>query len=808
MFETLRRDTAYAARALSRSPVFTLVAILSVAVGVGATTAIVTIGNALLFKGAPGVGNPSQVVNLGSSQEGSGFDNFSYPNFLDYRKAKSLSGLSAIRFEPLELSLAGPEGGEHVGAGLASGNLFEVLQVRPAVGRFFVPEEDDVPGANPAVVLGHKFWTERFSADRDIIGKSITLNAQPFTVVGVAPAEFHGPTLVAPDMWVTISSSTLLKYPRSLLTSRTSVWIMGIGRLAPGATLETAQAELSAIAARIAIDYPSDQRRKHVRVLPASVIPGDGKVIIGGFMGVLLAIAGLVLAVASTNVAGMLLARATVRQREVAVRLALGASRMQLIRQLVTESLLLFLAAGAAGVVLANWLVTGLMSLIPKLPFPVMVEPGIDWVVLSIALAVSLATGIATGVVPAMQTTKPDLVPALKSDGGGAGRRHRLRGALLVAQIAFSMLLLIVGGLFGRALVRARAIDPGFDPRQLHIASLDLSLANYDSIRGTQFALTLLDRVRQMPTVESATLSAMIPLSGSGMGLGGVQVDGVTAPDGGWRLDWNVVTPGYFSTLRLPLLRGRDFNDTDRRGSAMVAIMNEHFAAQLWPGQDPVGKTFRNGNTVITLVGIAKDSKYRTLGEATRNFLYVPLAQNYMSRTSVFLRTKGDASPAAEVRRLLAELDRNLPILNQVSFESHAATSLFPQRIALYVAGSLGGVALLLALLGIYGVTAFNVAQRTREIGVRVALGADRGRVVSMVLRQGLSLAGVGVLVGSALGLVITKLLSALLYGVDASDSLAFLGAGGLLVLAAVVASWIPAMRAAAVDPVIALRSD
>lgn len=808
MLETIRRDTAYAARALARSPVFTLVAVLSVAIGIGATTAIVTIGNALLFKAAPGIGQPERLVNLGSSQEGSGFDNFSYPNFLDYRTAKSLSGLSAFHVRPLELSLAGPTGGEHVRAGLASGDLLGVLRVRPALGRFFVAEEDGAPGANPAVVLSHKFWRDRFSSDAAIVGKSVTLNAHPFTVVGVAPAEFHGPMVFAPDMWVTISGSTLLQFPESLLRSRNGVWLMGIGRLAPGATIETAQAELSAIAQRIAIEYPSDQRRKHVRVLPASIFPGDLKFIIGGFMGVLLAIAGLVLAVASTNVAGMLLARATTRQREIAVRLALGASRAQLVGQLVTESLLLFLAAGATGVVLAKWLVGGLMALVPKLPFPVVVDSGIDWRVLSIALLVSLATGLATGVIPALQTTRPDLVPALKSDGGGGGKRQRLRDALLVAQISLSMLLLIVGGLFGRALVRARAIDPGFDPRGLHIASLDLRLANYDPIRGVQFAGTLLERVRGMPSVESATLSAVIPLSGGGMGLGGVQVDGVTPPQGGWTLDWNIVSQGYFSTMRIPLLRGRDFTDADRLGSAPVAIMNEFFAKQLWPGQDPVGRTFRNGNTVITVVGIAHDSKYRSLGESPRNFLYVPLAQNYGSRTSIFVRTKNGASPAAEVRRLLAELDRNLPILNQASFETHAATSLFPQRIAVYVAGSLGGVALMLALLGIYGVTAFSVAQRTREIGVRVALGADRARVVRMVLRQSMGLAGVGVLIGSAAGVVVTRLLSALLYGVDATDSIAFFGAGGLLALAALVASWVPAMRAAVVDPVIALRAE
>jgi predicted permease len=809
MLESIRRDTAYALRALARSPVFTAVAILSVAIGVGSTSAIVSIGNALLFKPAPGISQPHRLVNLGSAEASrSGFDNFSYPDFLDYRAAKSLAALSAIRFEPIEVSLAGPNGGEHVTAGLASGNLFDVLRTRPEVGRFFLAEEDGTPGANAAVVLSHRFWSERFAADRDLIGRNVTLNARSFTVVGVAPPGLRGPTIVAPDMWVTVAGSTLLRYHESLLSSRESVWLMGIGRLADGATIESAQAELSAIAARIARDFPDGRSRNFVRVVPASGLPGDATLEVVGFMGMLLAIAALVLAVASTNVAGMLLARATVRQREIAVRLALGASRRQLVRQLVTESVLLFLAAGAAGIVLANWMVGAVMALTPKLPFPVEIDSGIDWRVLSIAFLVSLVTGLVTGVVPALQSTRPDLVPALKSEGGGAGRRQKLRSALLVSQLALSMLLLIVGGLFGRALVRARAIDTGFDPRGLHIASLDLGLANYDSTRGVQFATTLLDQVRALPNVESATLSAMIPLSGGGMGLGAVEVSGITTPEGGWRLDWNVVTPGYFGTMGIPLVGGRDFTTADRSGAAPVAIMNQHFAEELWPGQDPIGRTFRTNDRVVTVIGIARDSKYRELSETPRSFLYVPLAQNYMSRTSVIARTTGGVSPAGEIRRAVTALDRNLPILNQVSFEAHAATSLFPQRIAVYIAGSLGGIAVLLALLGIYGVTSFSVAQRTREFGVRAALGADRRRVVSMVLRQGLALAGLGVAIGATAGLIVAKLLSSLLYGVDATDGVAFVGAGALLTVAALAASWLPARRAAAVDPVIALRAE
>jgi predicted permease len=810
MLESVRRDAAFALRGLSKSPVFTLVAVLSVAIGIGATTAIVTLGNALLFKPAPGVGEPDRVVNVGSTRNGSGFDNFSYPAFLEYRSAESLSGLASIRLEPLPLSLVGPSGGEPVRAGVASGNLFEVLRARPSVGRFFAPDEDAAPGANPAVVLSHRFWRDRFNREPAIVGRNITLNAQPFAVVGVAAEGFHGPLVVAPDMWVTVMGSTLVGFEESMLRQRNAVWTMGVGRLAPTASVDAAQAELSAIAARLEAENPDTARNEGVRVEASSIFPGQMRLVIGGFMSMLLVIAGLVLVVASTNVAGMLLARATVRQREIAVRLALGASRAQLVRQLVTESLVLFLAAGVAGVVLAKWLVAGLLTLAPRLPFPIAIDPGLDWRVLAIAFAVSLATGIASGVVPALQSTRPDLVPALKSEGGGAGRRHRLRSALLVAQIAFSMLLLIIGGLFGRALVRARAIDPGFEPRGLHIAQMDLQLANYDSTRGRGFARVVLERSATLPGVESAALSAVLPLSGGGMGLGGVSVDGVTPPDAlrGWEMDWNIVSPGYFGTMRIPLVRGRDFSDADRAGNTLVAILNETFVKALWPGQDPLGRSFRNGDRVITVIGVARDSKYRSLGESPRNFVYVPIAQNYMTRTKLLVRVRNEASPAAAVRRLVADLDPNLPILSQESFETHAAASLFPQHVALYVSGTLGGVALLLALLGIYGVTAFSVAQRTREIGVRVALGAERASVVSMVLRQGLVLAGIGVLIGSAVGLAVTRLIGALLYGVGATDGLAFIGAAAALGVAALAASVVPAMRAAAVDPVVALRAE
>jgi predicted permease len=812
MLDLLGQDVRYAARALRRSPLFAIVSVLSIAVGVGATTAIVTLANTLLLRPPPGVGHPGRLVTIGRTDEGRGFDNFSYPNFLDYRSARSLSGMAALRVEPQAVSLAGSNGGEPIQMSAVSGNFFEVLEARPALGRFFTMKEDRAPGADPVVVLSHALWTRRFEADPAIIGKPIVLNGSPFTVVGVAATGFQGPFVLSPDLWVPLTASTLLGLPADIFAQRGAVWIMGIGRLAPDVGLGQAQAELSAIAKRLEQQYPRENEQKGLAVMPASLFPGDMRSMIGGFMAMLLVVAGLVLVIASTNVAGMLLARASARRREIAVRLALGASRGQLVTQLVIESLLVFAAAGAAGLLLAHWLVAGLMALVPRLPVQLVFDPQLDWRVLTFTLAVSLVTGIVAGIVPALQSTRPDLVPALKSDTAGTGttQRLRLRSGLLVTQIAFSMLLLIVAGLFARSLLRARSIDPGFDPRGVHIASMDLGLANYDSATGRRVAAAILERARAIPGVQSTALSAMLPLDGGGMGLGGIQVAGRQAPNPreGWRMDWNVVTPGYFATLNIPLVRGRDFAESDREGAPDVAILNEAFAAALFPGQDPVGRTVSNGNRTLTIIGVARDAKYRSLGEPRRNFIYVTLGQRYMGRTNLLVKAPGATAVAGPVRRIVADIDAALPILRQQTMTEQTATSLFPQRLALYVSSALGVVALLLALVGIYGVTAFSVTQRTREIGVRVALGAQRSHVLALIVRQGVALAAIGVAVGALAAFGATRLIGNLLYGVPPTDVVAFGAAAVLLAVAALAASWIPARRAARVDPIVALRSE
>ncbi|HEY7894306.1 MAG TPA: ABC transporter permease [Gemmatimonadaceae bacterium] len=808
--ESLVTDVRLALRGLRRTPLFAVVAVLSISIGIGATTGIVTLAESLLGHAPAGVGDPGRVVSVGGTRHGHGFDTFSYPTYTDYSRATSLSGLTAIDLEPKALSLLTSEGSVAVRGGTVSGNFFTVLQAHPALGRFFGPSEDSEAGEASVVVLSDRYWHRRFNGDSSVVGRAITLNGTQFTVLGVAAPGFQGPFVIAPDLWMPMRASVRLDKSEGMLTERRDVWLVAVGRLAPGRTRAQAQGELSAIAARLRQSFPDESDLDGVRVDPLSLVPGDGHDVIAGFMTVLLVVAGLVLLVASTNVAGMLLARAARRRREIAMRVALGASRSRLVRQLITESLVISVAAAVIGLVLSNWLVRMVMALVPRLPVPIVVHPALDLRVLVFSLGITLLTAVAVGVLPAMESTAPDLVPALKIDAGATGRRHRIRSVLLVSQIAVSMLLLIVAALFARSLVRARAIDPGFAPHDVDVVSLDLALAGYDDQRGVAQADALVDRAAHLPGARAAALSAVLPLGGTFIGYGAIVVDGRPAPNGqdGWDSGWDVVTPGYFEVMRIPIARGRAFTEADRAGTGDVAIVNQHFATHIFGVADPVGRTFHSDKRTVTVVGVARDSKYGALDETPLDFVYVPIAQRYRSSTNLLVRTVPGARLAQPLEHLVAELDPRLPVLDQSTMDDEVALSLFPQQLALLISGSLGLVALLLAVLGIYGVIAYSVAQRTREIGVRVALGAARGAILRMVLRQGMVLASIGVLTGGLLAFGATRLLSTYLFGVPPTDVVAFGGAAALLAVAAVAASWLPARQAMRVDPMMALRAD
>jgi predicted permease len=814
------QDLRYAVRLLVRNPLFALTAVASLAIGIGANTTIFTVANALLFRPPAGIVDPGRLVDIGRSQDGEGFDNGSYPNYLDIRtRSTAFDGVYAYRLGAEPMSLGGQDGAERVFGSMVTLNYFSVLGARAVIGRVFSAIDSEQAGAAPIAVLSHSFWLRRFNGDSAVIGQTIRLNGRAFTVIGVAPPEFKGTSVLTCDLWVPITmiGDVSPRRSASLLTSRASVWLLMGGRLKEGVSITQAQAELTAIGGALEREFPAENRGKGLRVAAPSPIPGNGAPV-AAFFAVLTGIVSIVLAIACANVAGVLLARATSRRREIAVRLAIGAGRWRLVRQLLVESMLLFLIGGAVGLALARVMTSLLVSLLPALPLPVDLALPLELRAVVFTIGLSMVAALLAGIAPALQASRAEVVEDLKADLLGGPGRQRLRNAFVVGQVAFSIVLVVAAALFAKALNKAATIDPGFDPRGLELASLDLSLAGYTEETGPVFARELIQRVRQLPGVDSAALAAMVPLGNGGMGLGGLALTGADATARRFLdADWNVVTPGYFAAMRMPLQSGRDFTDADRGGSPAVVIVNETAARRWWPNQDPIGKTLLqqvgtraqpDATRTLLVVGVARDSKYRDLGELPRTFVYVPIAQQFLPRTTIIARSANGQRLAMEIRALIVRLNPNLPIVQAQTFENFSAVGLVPQRVAASVSGSLGLVGLLLAALGIYGVTAYMVASRTREIGVRVALGARPSAVVRMVLRQGMGLALWGAAIGLALAAAVSRLLGSLLFGVAPVDPLAFGGSALLFVLIGLVACFVPARRAARVDAMQALRHD
>ncbi|MGB7218788.1 MAG: ABC transporter permease [Vicinamibacterales bacterium] len=813
LVETLLQDVRYAARLLRRNPLFTLTAALSLTIGIGANTTVFTVANALLFRDPPGVADPGRLVDIGRSQDGAGFDNGSYPNYLDVRdRATTLDGVYAYRLGAEPMSLGNADGAERIFGDVVTANYFTVLGARSAAGRLFGPGDSDEPGKSPIVVLSHGFWTRRFNQDPAIVGRTLQLNGQPFVVVGVASEGFHGTSVLGGDVWIPIGMVSAVMPSRSadILTSRPSVWLVMGGRLKPGVSASQAAAELDLIGRTLEREYPDENRGKGLRLLASAPIPGNSGVV-AGFLALLTAIVSLVLVIACANVAGVLLARATARRREIAVRLAIGAGRGRLVRQLLTETTMLFVLGGAGGLLMARGLTSFILSQLPALPVPVDVSLTLDGRVIAFTVGLSLVAALLSGLVPALQSSRAEVVSALKDDAQVPHGRSRLRHVFVVGQVALSIVLVVAAGLFVRALQRAGSIDPGFDPRGVEVASFDFSLAGYTNATGPIFARELVDRVRGLPGVRSASLTRVLPLAGSGLGLGPL-----TAPGGQpFSADWNIVEAEYFETMRIQLVSGRDFSAGDRDGTQPVAIVGELAAGRFWPGQDAVGKYLQQPPgppgtdtpaRTLLVVGVARDLKYRSLGDIPRLFVYVPFQQRYDPFMSIVARTANGQRITSEIRALVASMNPNLPITAAQTLEDVAALGLAPQRIAASVSGSLGSVGLLLAAIGIYGVTAYAVTRRTREIGVRLALGASRADIVRMVLRQGMSLAAVGSVIGLLLAAGASRLLVALLFGVPPLDPVTFLGAAVLLAAVGLAACYLPARRATRIDPIEALR--
>ena len=808
----LRQDIRFGWRQLLKHPGFTGLAILSMALGIGANTAIFSLVDTVLLRPLP-VREPSQLIAVdGQLRNGTDFTLQSYLNYKDYRDRNTVfSGLLAYRFVVASLSHNGVN--ERVWGFDVSGNYFDVLGVKPALGRGFLPEEDQTPGSHAVVILSHACWQKRFAGDPSIIGQKILLNTHPFTVVGVAPAGFVGTEVAyAPEFWVPLMMAKQIEPGSTWLDMRESDNLFVIGRLKPGVTVEQAKAQLDTVTGRMAEEHPKENAGRSVLLMPPGLFIPDIRNSIFAFSGLLAVVGALVLLLACVNLANLLLARATERRKEIGIRLAIGASRSRLVRQLLTESIMLSLAGGAVGLLLATWINHLVSSIRLPTDIALLFDLRIDWRVLVFTLALSVLTGMAFSLIPALQASKPELVPALKDESSMAGfRRSRLRNGLVIVQVALSLVLLISAGLIVRSLQAAQRMRPGFNPQNAVALSFDLGLQGYDDAKGRAFYDRMMERAKAIPGVRSVAATDVLPLS-LDYSSNTIYIEGQPVRS---RSDLPLaipysVSPRFFETMGMTL-RGRDFLPNENKKESRVALVNETFARRFLPGQNPIGKRYNHTGPTDPfweIVGVVPDGKYNTLGEEPKAVVYRPL-RYFDSQLTLVARTEGDPRTVlAALRRAVQELNPTLPIYDAKTLTEHMNIPLFPAKMAAGVLTSFGVLALLLAAVGIYGVMSYVVAGRTREIGLRMALGAQSGDVLRLILRQGMLLAAIGTVIGLTVGVGGGRLLKTLLYGVSAADPLTFTVVTLLLGAVTFLACWLPANRATRVDPMIALRAE
>jgi len=814
--KTLLQDVRYGLRMLWKTPGFTIVAVVSLALGIGLNTAIFSIVNLILIRPLPMVRDQGSVVWLRAP--------VSYPDYVDYKEqTQSFDGMAAITGTS-EFSLSGSGEPELIKGEFVTENYFDVLGVGAIKGRTFVKEEGQTPV--PVVVLSEHLWRTRFDSNAAIVGRKISLNGLGFTIVGVAPKNFVGTEVsLNRELWMPLAMQPLLNPPEASraadpftnrFQNRDSHWLAVFARLKPGIAREQAGTDLNTVARHVAEAFrgkASDETLRSVQLLRMSggMDPRDQEDALP-LAGIVLVVVALVLLIACANIASLLLARAAVRRRETAIRQALGATRPRLVRQWLTESILLGVAGGSLGLLLALWANQLLLSYLQTTPLASL-ELGLDWRVLAFTLGISVTTGIVFGLAPALQASRLDIVTALKSeDAQRAGsRRSRLRAAFVTAQVTLSVVLLVCAGLFIRSLQSANTIDPGFRVDRALTVPINLGLLRYKEAEGENFYRDLLARVEAQPGVERASFVRFAQLGFSYAQFQVYAEGGKSAPtDEGTSTGFNVVGPNYFKTMETPLLRGRDFAETDRKGAPGVVVLNQTLAATLWPGEDALGKRVSVSGPqgpFLDVIGVARDGKYRSLGETPHPYIYQPLLQSYDPKMTLIVRTTSEPrSVAGAVREQIRALDANLPVADVQTLRDQLDLSLLPSRLAAWTLGGFGLLALLLAAIGIYGVVSYSVAQRTREIGVRMALGAKEKDVLRLVLGEGFFVIAVGLALGLLLAAAATRVIAGFLYGVGATDPLTFAGVPLLLGLIAVGASYIPARRATKVDPLVALR--
>jgi predicted permease len=821
---TAWQDVRYALRLLRRNPLFTLTAALSLAIGIGANSALFSLHDAILLRPLPVPDSAAiMTVNAAAPDDPTFAGQLSYPNYRDLREqSRSFDGLVAHQLNLFSFGRSRDAVRDMRLGMMVSDNFFDVIGIQPMLGRRFAPGEGQVPGRDAVVVLGYDFWKNALAETRSILDSVVLINGIEFTVIGVTPESFTGmDQFVRPAFFVPLTmAGRLVRTPADPLEDRSARSWTVKGRLKSGVSQQEAHAELTKLWTRLQQQYPDANRNRTMAVrseLQQRIRSNPANATISAMMTTL---AALVLVIACANVANLMLGRARARSREMAVRLALGVSRMRLLRQLMTESLILAFLGAALGLALGytgiQFLSSEVQTMVPA-DLPVVVDLQMDHRVLAFSLLAAVVSAALFGLAPAWQSLNTQLVPALKSSEPGQARRHRTigRNILVVAQVALSMVLLVAAGMLQAGFRRTLGIDPGFRKDHLMMMSVDTSLVQYTPEQSRAFFRDLIDRARALPGAVSATLTSSIPLD-RGFGYAGRQAvipEGYQLPQGQENVSTlaAIVDEHYFGTVKTEILSGRAFTADDRRGSRFVAVVNEEFAKTYWPNQEPIGKRIRLDKRDITLdvVGVATTEKYGRITEPPTPFLYLPFAQHEIPQMSLLVETENaDASPLAEpLRQIVRTLDVSQPVRNLRTFSSfYRQEALAAPLLLMQTTTTMGLMGLTLALVGLYGLVAYSVARRTREIGIRIAIGAGRSDVLLMVLRQGLTLSLTGVLVGSVLSLAVARLLTAATVGLGAPNPTSYVVVPVMLIGLTVLASYFPARRAAQVDPLRALR--
>jgi predicted permease len=813
MLETTLQDIRFGFRMLRRSPGFSLLAILCLTVAIGANAAVFSWLEGILFRPFPAVAHQERMVALAGTARGvPGFTDISWPDFLDYEKnSRLIESFIVDRITGTTLSIG--DRAERATGSIVSANYFEALGVHPILGRGFLPEENFGRNAHPVTVISYRTWKDRYGGDPAIIGREQYLNGVQHTIVGVAPEGFDG-TFVgyAFQFWVPLSMQETFNTPYKL-EDRGARWIEGFAILKPGVSRQQAQQEISALAQQLENTYPATNRGSGVKLMPLWETPFNQANTLLPTLEIALVVVIFVLLIACANVSNLLLVRSFARRQEMTIRLAIGAGRGRLLRQLLTEGLILSSFAAAGGLLFARWFRNALVLFFPPLPSGIIINlPGkLDWRVLALSAGVCIFSTLLFALFPAIQASKIDLATALKSESGGVvggSRRARFRSTLVLIQVALSFVLLVGTVLLMKSAQGIENANPGFSTDGVLTSSVDLFAAGYDKVRAKNFRDQLIDRVQSLPGIQSAAFSRWLPFSYVGYLSSPVSVIGyVPAPDENPEVEFNAVSPEYFSTVGIPLLSGREFTGVDDEKSVPVAIVNDTMAAKFWPGRNPVGDHFKAKDQSLLVVGVAKNSKYGTIRENPEPFYYIALRQNVSVNGALYLRTSLSAAAIAPaLAREIRAIDPGLAPMETITMRQQIDRRSYTQKLAVTLLGVFGGMALLLAAIGLYSVMSYAVSQSKRELGLRMALGAEASDLLRLVMSQGLTLTAIGIILGAIASLALTSLIGNLLFSVSPRDPLAFAMAFAVMAAVSLAATFLPAWRASRTDPVRALR--